>query len=75
VLSQYGNFKFANIIVVSARNVKKKKERPVFESIRKPVAPRSKKFGGDRPEERIHPTQRKAKHKKGKAAENQDGDL
>lgn len=53
----------------------KKKERPVFDSIRKPVAPRSKKFGDDRPEELIHPTQRKVKHKKKPAIENSNGDI
>ena len=38
--------------------------RPVFDSIRKPTAPPSQKFGGDAPDERIHPARRKAKHKK-----------
>ena len=39
--------------------------RPVFDSIRKPTAPPSQKFGvGDAPEEKIHPAQRKAKYKK-----------
>ena len=38
--------------------------RPVFDSIRKPTAPPSQKFGLDAPEEKIHPAQRKAKHKK-----------
>ncbi|CAN5352361.1 hypothetical protein BH10ACI1_BH10ACI1_22940 [soil metagenome] len=43
---------------------KKKPERPVFDSIRKPIAPPSQKFGNDKPEEKIHPSQRKVKHKK-----------
>lgn len=45
---------------------KKKKtvERPVYDSIRKPVAPPGHKFGGDKPEEIAHPSGRKVKHKK-----------
>ncbi len=43
---------------------KKKTERPVFDSIRKPTAPPGKKFGKDKPEEKAHPTLRKVKHKK-----------
>jgi hypothetical protein len=43
---------------------KKKAERPVFDSIRKPVAPPAKKFGSDKPEEKADPSRRKAKHKK-----------
>jgi hypothetical protein len=46
---------------------RKKKDadaRPVFDSIRKPTAPPTQKFGGERPEEKVHPTGRKAKHKK-----------
>jgi hypothetical protein len=43
---------------------KKKKERPVFDSIRKPTAPPSKKMGKDKPEEKASPSRRKAKHKK-----------
>ena len=39
--------------------------RPVFDSIRKPTAPPSQKFGGGEvPEEKVHPAQRKAKYKK-----------
>lgn len=37
--------------------------RPVFDSIRKPTAPPTQKFGRDKPDEKIHPSQRKAKHK------------
>jgi hypothetical protein len=43
---------------------KKKIERPIFDSIRKPLAPPSQKLGNDKPEEKIHPSQRKVKHKK-----------
>ena len=43
---------------------KKKPVRPVFDSIRKPTAPPSQKFGDEKPEEKIHPSRRKVKHKK-----------
>jgi len=43
---------------------KKKPELPVFDSIRKPTAPPSKKFGQIKPEEKARPSQRKTKHKK-----------
>jgi hypothetical protein len=43
---------------------KKKAERPVFDSIRKPTAPPSQKFGKAKPEEKANPAQRKTKHKK-----------
>jgi len=49
---------------------KKKTERPVFDSIRKPIAPPSKKIGKDKPEEKANPTLRKAKHKKKDESEN-----
>lgn len=43
---------------------KKKTERPVFDSIRKPTAPPSKKIGSDKPDEKANPSRRKVKHKK-----------
>lgn len=43
---------------------RKKPEQPIFDSIRKPTAPPSKKFGDDKPEEKARPSQRKTKHKK-----------
>jgi hypothetical protein len=43
---------------------KKKKERPVFDSIRKPTPPPSHKIGNEKAEEKIHPAKRKVKHKK-----------
>jgi len=46
------------------RKKKTSPPRPVFDSIRKPTAPPTQKFGGDAPEEKVHPSQRKAKHKK-----------
>jgi hypothetical protein len=42
----------------------KKKERPIFGSIRKPTAPPTRKMGEDKPEQRIHPAERGSKHKK-----------
>lgn len=42
---------------------RRKEERPVFDSIRKPTAPPSRKFGSKLPEERVHPALRKVKHK------------
>jgi hypothetical protein len=43
---------------------KKKNERPIFDSIRKPTAPPGQKIGKDKPEEKINPSLRKIKHKK-----------
>jgi hypothetical protein len=43
---------------------KKKAERPVFDSIRKPTAPPSRHIGSDALEEKRHPALRKIKHKK-----------
>jgi hypothetical protein len=49
--------------IMSGRK-KKKDPRPVFDSIRKPTAPPSQKMGKDKPDERVHPSGRKAKYKK-----------
>ena len=57
-------YTFAIILVVSRKKKVKDKERPVFDSIRKPTAPPGHKFGGDAPEEKLHPSLRKIKHKK-----------
>jgi len=43
---------------------RKTEERPVFDSIRKPVAPPGRKFGEDKPVEIARPSLRKVKHKK-----------
>ncbi|HEY0426208.1 MAG TPA: hypothetical protein VGC76_00250 [Pyrinomonadaceae bacterium] len=43
---------------------KKEPERPIFDSIRKPTAPPSQKFGREKPDAKIHPSLRKTKHKK-----------
>ena len=49
-------------------DTKKKKtpKRPIYDSIRKPTAPPSQKFGKAKPEEKANPAQRKIKHKKKK---------
>lgn len=49
---------------MEGKKKKKTQPRPVFDSIRKPTAPPSQKFGGEKPEEKIHPSRRKIKHKK-----------
>lgn len=38
-------------------------ERPVFDPIRKPVAPAGHPVNRARPEERAHPAERKVKHR------------
>lgn len=43
---------------------RKKPEPAIFDSIRKPIPPPSKKMGEEKPESKVHPVQRKAKHKK-----------
>ena len=50
----------------SAKKQKKKSTaaRPVFDSIRKPVAPPGHPLTHAKPEERAHPAERKAKHKR-----------
>ena len=42
---------------------KKSVERPIFDAIRKPLAPPGQTFSRAKPEERAHPAQRKVKHK------------
>jgi hypothetical protein len=42
---------------------KKKSARPVFDSVRKPTAPPTRQIGKNKPEEKIHPTNRKTKYK------------
>ena len=51
---------------------KKKRKRSIFNSLRKPTAPPSRKLGRDRPEEKVNPAGRAAKHKK---RETDDADL
>lgn len=62
------------IIRRMADGKRKKKERPFFDSIRKPTAPPSRKIGEAKPEERIHPAGRGSKHKKRPEKDN-NGDL
>jgi hypothetical protein len=52
------------ILAVMPGRKQKAVERPVFDSIRKPTAPPSRKFGEQKPEEKARPSRRKAKHKK-----------
>ncbi len=42
---------------------KKKPERPVFDSIRKPTAPPSRKIGKIKVDEKVYPAGRKTKYK------------
>ena len=58
------HYTFAIILFVTRKKKVKDKERPVFDSIRKPTAPPGHRFGGDSPEEKLHPSLRKIKHKK-----------
>ncbi|MGH9948289.1 MAG: hypothetical protein ACRD6X_13985 [Pyrinomonadaceae bacterium] len=58
-----------------ASRKEKKKKSLIFDSIRKPVAPHSRLMGNDRPEEQIHPSQRKSKHKKKPEIEDSNGDI
>ena len=63
-----------NLSVMTSRK-KKKTERVIFDSIRKPTAPSSKKFGGDKREDKTDPVQRKVKHKKKQRETENDVDI
>lgn len=43
-----------------------KEEMPIFDNIRKPTAPPSRKFGSEKPDEFARPSLRNAKHKPAK---------
>ncbi|MGE3466143.1 MAG: hypothetical protein AB7J13_04360 [Pyrinomonadaceae bacterium] len=58
------------ILLMAGKKKPKKEDRPVFDSIRKPTAPPSKKFGTKVPEEKLRPSLRKAKHKRSPDPEN-----
>ena len=58
---------------VARRKKSKDKEMPVFDSIRKPTAPPSRKFGSDAPIEKLRPSLRKVKHKKDPATDQDNG--
>lgn len=47
----------------SSRKTKNKEERLIFDAIRKPVAPPSRKIGENKPEEKARPALRKTKYK------------
>ena len=59
-------------IICDSMPRKKRPDPKLFESIRKPTAPPTQKFGDEKSESKIHPARRKAKHKK---KEHSDGDL
>jgi len=56
---------FSDILAGKGVSAKKKKktDNEIFDSIRKPTAPPGQKFGGEKAEEKVHPAQRKVKHK------------
>lgn len=60
---------------MAGKRSKTKDKRPVFDSIRKPIAPPTQKFGGAKAEEKVHPAARKIKHKNKVKAEDKDADL
>jgi len=55
--------------MVPRKKKTKRDDRPVFDSIRKPTAPPSRKFGNNMPEEKLRPSLRKVKHKKNPLSE------
>ena len=46
------------------KSSKKPEARPLFDAMRKPIAPPGHVLGQAKPEERVHPAQRKVKHKR-----------
>jgi hypothetical protein len=54
---------------------KRKSKKTIFETVRKPTPPPSKKIGVRRPEEKIHPSKRGTKHKEKLEREVGDADL
>lgn len=46
------------------KKTKKTTSQPIFDSIRKPIAPPTQKIGQNKPEEKARPSLRKIKHKK-----------
>jgi hypothetical protein len=57
-------FNFISVTKTMSTKKKKKPERPIFDSIRKPTAPPGQKIGSDKPDEKVYPSRRKIKHKK-----------
>lgn len=61
---------FATLSNVSRKKTKKTDaDRPVFDSIRKPTAPPTRKIESDAKSEKLLPSLRKVKHKKSPEAE------
>ncbi|GEM_PF-1516843 len=58
-------------LAVPRKKKQKRDERPVFDSIRKPTAPPSRKFGDKTQDEKHLPSLRKAKHKKNLVSEDE----
>ena len=48
---------------MAAKSRKKKRAQPIFDSIRKPVAPPTRPIEPEKAEERIHPAGRKSKYR------------
>ena len=65
------DYGFDSVKKTGSKRAKKQEERPVFDVIRKPVAPPGHPLGQAKPEERVHPSMRKAKHKR-RAGETSD---
>ena len=63
-LLQISEINFSAIILLMAAGKRKRTEKSIFDSIRKPTAPPTRKIGEEKPEEKVHPSERKVKHKK-----------
>lgn len=61
--------------MIAKKRDAKKSAQPVFESIRKKVAPPAKAMGDAKPSERAHPAKRKAKHKKRTPPADEDAEV
>ena len=53
----------------AARKTKKTTDRPIFDAVRKPLAPPSRTLSKNKPDEKAHPSRRKAKHKQAVTAD------
>jgi hypothetical protein len=53
-----------NVKTKAKKQARARAARPVFDSIRKPAAPPGHPLSRAKPEERAHPAERKAKHKR-----------
>ncbi len=55
---------FCCIVLIMSGKRKKKPDLPIFDSIRKPTAPPTRKIGQEKPDDKALPSKRKSKHKK-----------